>query len=290
MDKSTIFLYEKAFKMKKDGFKNEQIVIIPRDKIDFDAKTYMTDIGYFPSAKYHYRKREKGSDEHILILCIAGKGFVNKEMIVNSESLVIIPKGVHHEYMASDDAPWHIFWVHFATNEDFPFKEITLLNLSKEQTKTYMDIFVNMLHALSNEINEKSLRFTSNAIKYMVGIINNHVSEINKNHSHIIIRKTKKYVLENLRLPLSIEGICETFQVSKSHLFYLYKEEFGVSPHAYFTNLKMDIASNYLLITTMNVKQIAAALGYEDPYYFSRLFKKKYSLSPNHYRKKNQQE
>jgi len=121
----------------------------------------------------------------------------------------------------------------------------------------------------------------------MIGIISNQVYEIKKNHPHIIIRKTKEYVLENLNIPISIEGICDKLKVSKSHLFYLYKNEFGVSPLTYFTNLKMDIASNYLLITTMSVKQIAASLGYEDAYYFSRLFKKKYDLSPDNYRKRN---
>jgi len=270
--------------MKKDGFKNELIFVIPKDKIDFSTKTYITDIGYFPNAKFHYIKREKGSNEHILILCTAGKGKVNKDIDVHGESLVIIPKGVKHEYMASTDSPWHIFWVHFLTNEDFPFQAITHIVLSKEQTKIYMDIFINILYALSNDVNAKSLGFASNGIKYMLGIINNHVGDIDKNHPHIIIRKTKKYVLENLSMPISIAEICDKFQVSKSHLFYLFKNEFDISPLNYFTNLKMEIASNYLLITKMNVKQIALSLGYDDPYYFSRLFKKKYLVSPVNYR------
>jgi AraC-like DNA-binding protein len=52
----------------------------------------------------------------------------------------------------------------------------------------------------------------------------------------------------------------------------------------YFTRLRMRHACQLLDATTARVKEIAAALGYEDPFYFSRVFKSLSAVAPVHYR------
>ena len=58
-----------------------------------------------------------------------------------------------------------------------------------------------------------------------------------------------------------------------------------MSPIEYFIHLKMQKACQLLYTEDSRVKQIAALLGYDDPYYFSRLFKKYMNTSPETYRK-----
>ena len=66
---------------KKDGFPNEKAIVIPQEillKVQKNPMTsllYPTDIGYYPHAENHYRQREGGSEQHILIYCHEGEGW-----------------------------------------------------------------------------------------------------------------------------------------------------------------------------------------------------------------------
>jgi AraC-like DNA-binding protein len=72
--------------------------------------------------------------------------------------------------------------------------------------------------------------------------------------------------------------------VSTSHLNYLFNRQFGVSPLAYFLRLKTEHAKILLANGQLTVKEIAASLGYDDPYFFSRQFKSLTGSSPSRYR------
>jgi AraC-like DNA-binding protein len=52
----------------------------------------------------------------------------------------------------------------------------------------------------------------------------------------------------------------------------------------YFIRMKLEKACSALYHSEMKIKDIASMLGYEDPYYFSRLFKKHLNMSPFQYR------
>ncbi|HVS95503.1 MAG TPA: helix-turn-helix transcriptional regulator, partial [Puia sp.] len=55
-------------------------------------------------------------------------------------------------------------------------------------------------------------------------------------------------------------------------------------PIEYFNHLKIQKACQYLLHTELRIKEIACKLGFEDPFYFSRMFHKLMGMSPNQYR------
>lgn len=67
-------------------------------------------------------------------------------------------------------------------------------------------------------------------------------------------------------------------------LLNVFKERRGQSLMNYFIRLKVQKACQLLDQTRLPMVEIAAQLGYEDPYYFSRLFKKIQGCSPAHYR------
>jgi AraC-like DNA-binding protein len=64
----------------------------------------------------------------------------------------------------------------------------------------------------------------------------------------------------------------------------LFKEQTGYSPIDYFIRLRMHQACQLLDTSQLSVKRIAAALGYDDPLYFSRVFKGVNDISPTEYR------
>ena len=65
-----------------------------------------------------------------------------------------------------------------------------------------------------------------------------------------------------------------------------FKKVTKVTPIQYIISLRITSAINLLENTNHNINQIASMVGYDDEYYFSRLFKKNTGLSPTAYRKK----
>ena len=73
--------------------------------------------------------------------------------------------------------------------------------------------------------------------------------------------------------------------MSKYHFIKKFKAWSGQSPIQYFIHMKIQRACYLLDSTAMSVKEVAATLGYDDMYYFSRLFKKVLGIAPSDYRR-----
>ena len=72
---------------------------------------------------------------------------------------------------------------------------------------------------------------------------------------------------------------------SGPHAIRLFKAATGMTPVAYFLNEKLCLARELLRNTGNSVKEVAAAVGYEDPFYFSRCFKRRFGVSPREIRR-----
>jgi len=57
------------------------------------------------------------------------------------------------------------------------------------------------------------------------------------------------------------------------------------SPSVYLTSVRLEKACYFLLESNMSIAEIAGAVGYNNPLYFSRIFKKYYGVSPSNYKK-----
>lgn len=80
--------------------------------------------------------------------------------------------------------------------------------------------------------------------------------------------------------------VADTFKITPRHLSRLFKQHGSSSPQDYLLRLKMHKASVLLLASQASVQSIAQMVGYEDPYHFSRNFKKVYQISPRHWRQR----
>ena len=107
------------------------------------------------------------------------------------------------------------------------------------------------------------------------------------NPHDIIIQKAISYMQANLQLPVTNSELAIASGCSCSQLSTLFKNSTGYSPINYFNQLKIQKACQYFYATNALVKEVAAQLGFDDPYYFSRLFTRLMGFSPNQYRKRN---
>ena len=92
------------------------------------------------------------------------------------------------------------------------------------------------------------------------------------------------YMAAHIDQPMQVATLAALANVSLSHFFALFKQHTGCAPMDYFTRLRMRHACRLLGSGTVSVKEAAAALGYEDPFYFSRVFKSVNNVAPSKYR------
>ncbi|WP_105619944.1 response regulator transcription factor [Vallitalea okinawensis] len=100
-----------------------------------------------------------------------------------------------------------------------------------------------------------------------------------------IIRKARKYVDMHYDDELTIKDLAYKVGINSNYLSTLFKKETGKTFTKYLTDMRIDNAKKLLMDTEANVAQISKSVGYHDPGYFYRVFKKQTGQTPLAYRK-----
>ena len=87
---------------------------------------------------------------------------------------------------------------------------------------------------------------------------------------------------------VDLRELAASLDVSYDGFRHAFKKHTGLPPHQYLLQLRIHRARELLCGTDLTVRQIAASLGFEDPYYFSRAFRKMTGRSPNRWRAESQ--
>jgi len=285
----------------KAGFVGQRMIVLPKKilasikKNSLINQLYVTDIGFFPHAKFHFRERKNGSKQYILIYCMEGQGVINvmdSKIELKPNSFYIIPPDIKHAYYAVQKDPWSIYWVHFTgPQSENLFRKFKGGNMAAARFISFeerrVNLFENLMDVLENGYSSDNIEFVNISLWQLIGsfIFNSYFTEIGKEKVEgDLITTSIKYMKEHLDEPLKVNTIASHFNYSNSHFFSLFKKKTGYSPIHYFNHLKIQRACQFLSFTDMSVKEISFSLGYEDPLYFSRLFKKTMNISPLQYR------
>ena len=99
------------------------------------------------------------------------------------------------------------------------------------------------------------------------------------------IERAAAYFTQNYNTKISIDEYAEALHISTNWFIHNFKQYAGMSPAQYILSLRMVNAQRLLERTPYNLKEISEIVGYENPLYFSRVFKKEIGKSPAQYRK-----
>ncbi|MCH2207751.1 MAG: AraC family transcriptional regulator [Lentisphaerales bacterium] len=101
------------------------------------------------------------------------------------------------------------------------------------------------------------------------------------------VDKAIQFMRDNSEVQISLTELARVADLSVSRFSVVFKKKTGTSPNEYVLEMKMHKACNLLITTRMTVREIAQMLGFDDPYYFSRCFKKRMGDSPQIFRDKS---
>lgn len=286
----------------REGFAGQDMFVIPRPVLGrakqhpLIRSVYPTDIGWFPTAGHHFRQRPGGASQDHLMLCVGGQGFVETDgqrIHLRKDHFLIIPKDTAHTYWAAEDDPWSIYWVHFLGDDADYFVErgpracqpVPIDTATREEA---VRLFRYCLDGLDDGYGLPTLIYAAQSTQHLLSLLlyrNRSVPSDNRlspGRSSIdaSIDHMQNHLNENLRL----EDFARTAGMSVSHFSERFRRQTGQSPMAYFIQMRMRLACRLLDLSGKPVKAVASEIGYRDPYYFSRIFKKSMGISPDKYR------
>ena len=108
--------------------------------------------------------------------------------------------------------------------------------------------------------------------------------ELGGSETAVRVERCIAYMVQHLDRPLQVATLAAQAKVSPSHFFALFKRRIGSAPMDYFTRLRMQRACRLLEDTGLSIKEISSKLGYDDQFYFSRVFKSINGVAPSDYR------
>lgn len=286
----------------RDGFQGEKLISIPESVLAkaipglIPYQPYVTHIGYFPNALYHYRLRKYGCKDDILFYCLKGKGYYkldHRKYELNANQFVIIPATTRLvSYWADPDDPWTIYWVHFtgtgidSYNQALGIgKELSPVNIP--YNKDGLEIWNKMYDSLAMGYQLENMINTNLCLSHLIATFlypQKHIATSVNNRERALVNQAISYMKNNLEKKMTVEDFANLTHLSVSYFSKLFRQSMGMPPIDYFIHLKMQHACHLLCTTDLRIKQIAALLGYDDPYYFSRLFKKNNNNSPEEFR------
>ncbi len=97
-------------------------------------------------------------------------------------------------------------------------------------------------------------------------------------------QRCRQYILDHCNRLMSLDQVARECLVDRAYLCRLFRRYDHQTPHQFLMRRKMHLAAEQLQVTDLLVKQIAARLGFSDPFHFSRTFKRVLGLSPDTFR------
>ena len=110
-------------------------------------------------------------------------------------------------------------------------------------------------------------------------------SAANEKRGERLLGTSLKYIHDHYSSRIRIPELASMENLSNSRYVALFTSSVGMSPMSYIVELRLRYACDLLENTDMSIKEVAALSGYDDPHFFSKLFKKHIGVSPSEYGK-----
>lgn len=283
----------------KEGFIGQKMIVLPpglKKRLLNNLLTsafHLTAIGFFPKAENHDIFRKTGSSQYILLYCIEGEGHIeinNFNHHLTPNTYFIVPKNIAHRYYSSPENPWTIYWAHFTgaaadslyrrhmDNEPEQVKDIPL-------NQSAIEVFEQLYNILENSFNDESLEIVNMNFQYFINSLIYYPYIKKMIYDKDSVSKAISYMKQNINKHFSLEQLANLQSLSISQFSRHFKQKTGSTPIQYFNFLKIQHSCQYLYFTEKSVKEICVELGFDDQFYFTRLFTSLMGMSPTQYRK-----
>lgn len=285
-----------------EGFAGQHLVVLPapiRAASQSNAllgNLLVTDAGYFPSASGHKVERIHGSATHLLILCLRGRGWARsgeRQCVVAADDALWLPASVPHAYGSDAADPWTIVWVHFQGAEAARWRE--QLGWADRLPFGLRRFSPGLLATLGlDRVYDRLERGYGAADLLAAGARLRTVfsalldAGLSAGQARSATERTAavrdSLAADPLR-PARLGELAIRAGLSVPHFCAVFRRLSGYAPIDFLLRQRVRLACRLLDSTDEPVAAVATRAGFDDPYYFSRCFRRIMGTSPRDYRR-----
>lgn len=285
------------FARRPEGFPGQRLVVLPAPIVNQAARQpvtrdlCVTHIGHFSAAAGHYVERPRGTREHILIACLAGAGHCHLHQNhhrLQPGQLLFLPPRESHIYHADPSSPWTIFWVHFRGERTSAYLDALGVNaqrpvLTLHDPSMLPEVFEDTFRHVTHGFGDAALLALSTSFARLLGLVKIHLQPAGARSRQAGSRllRVLAAMRDDLARPWTLGELARAAGLSVPHFSELCRQQCGMPAISLLTRLRLQHAMDLLQRGRHNVAEAAAAVGYDDPFYFSRLFKKHMGMPPS---------
>ena len=200
--------------------------------------------------------------------------------------VIFVQKGSSRQTFVNSNSPAHYFAFNFdyfftteTSNTELPFPLIFSIGLDTEIINLCKQF--NIIWNKTN-INNKDLIARGLFMQILHKLLNfDQSSNINFPIEDKRIRTIKNFILLNITKKIDIETLASIINLHPIYFSAFFKKHTGMSPVDYIQKLRIHTAESLLLTGKYNITEVASLCGFDDPFYFSRLFKKLMGIPPS---------
>ena len=238
--------------------------------------------------------RPKGRLDYQLLYIVSGKGhfyFHGEDRVVYAGRMVLIQPRQEQRYEYFGEDKPEVYWVHFTGSDvknilhsyNIPMDDPIFYSGA---SSTYSYLFKEMIHELQNCKTgyEDLLAMYLRQIFLLVQRTRQEERPTVSTYIQEEMEFARRYFNEHYNEPISIQEYAESRNMSVCYFQRNFKQIVKHTPMQYLLTIRVNNAASLLETTDYSMAEIAAIVGYEDPLYFSRLFRKIKGVSPRDYR------
>lgn len=239
--------------------------------------------------------RPKGRIDYQLLYIAAGKAHFyfqdDVEEIVTAGHMILYRPKEMQKYVYYGEDQTEAYWVHFTGSDvkqllkkyQLPRNEHVFFTGTSPD---YQRLFREMIQELQL-CKPHYEEFLAMLLQQIFVLISRQFSDGKHGNSYAQneVNLAAYYFNEHYNTEISIEAYAASKNMSTCWFIRNFKQYHGITPMKYILNVRISNAQHLLETTSYNVNEIADIVGYENPLYFSRLFKKQVGVSPSEYRK-----
>ena len=243
----------------KEGFKGERIVVLPGFLIEelkrdpLGRELYITDIGYYPHAGFHYcERKEEDSNEFVLIYCVEGEGWFEldgKRYDVGANQFFILPKYKAHAYGSKAENPWTIYWIHFDGAKAAFFsvgfsKPHDISPAEHSRIKERLMLFEEIYASVSSGYNKNYMLYATTSLFHFLGSMK-FLGEYREcrfagvQEKRDVVQRAIHFMQENLNKKIRLTDIAREVKLSPSYFSNVFEDKTGSPPLRYLGYLRI---------------------------------------------------
>lgn len=241
--------------------------------------------------------RPKGRLDFQLVYIAAGKArfFFGKDVmdIPAGHMILFQPRQEQHYEYYAEDKP-EVFWLHFTGSDVKNILRSYNIPLDERYfytgvTSIYQQLFTGMIQELQNcrigyeELLEMYLRQLLLMVQRYRQDPKSSICPLHQEE----IDLARRYFHAHYNEEINIEQYAQAIHMSPCWFNRTFKATTGCTPTQYITDIRMKVAAQLLVTTHDSIQEIASLVGYDNPYYFSRIFRRATGVSPSSHRKSN---